>query len=298
MKKFISVLIAFSFLAILPSFSQGKELWGISGIKQGENMFFEINGTTIDVITEKGNIKEKGIKKIIKKNQIKEDIKQYTDASISEPHVIVTGIEKHKDYPDMIGYKYCYIQPINEKEIQFVCFQSALEIEPSFIQSFMKLYFDKELEKYTTTDMRPTEVNFVGKTIDIGNGCYWQYVNNLKSNDGSQLNWSIFESKERAQQYLNFYIDKNNKPKGAKILSHDDVNIIFDGEPTIASKYVAQLSMPKFLTGPYNILIVYYVIQKVDDHYVSCILSYYTTDKESIKLPYVLSRFMQLDNNT
>lgn len=299
MKKILFTIIIILFgINTLPCLSQENPLWGMRGIKQGQNMFFAIDGIDISVITEKGNLKDKSINKVKKKYEFKNNVEQYSDTTLSQPNVVLSSIESTKKVPNSKIYKYCYIRTINETEIQFVCFQSTWQIAIPVRNAFMKLYFDNELKQYTTDNMRPTDIEFAGRKISVGNGFYWQYVNNLKSSDGGQINWSIFKSEDKAKAFIDYFIAKNDSPKGFKVLSHGDANIMFDGHPTIAIQFINQLLAPKFLIGPYNILIVYYVVQKIEDHYIACVLSHYTDSKVNDQLPYSLSLFMQLDESS
>ncbi len=93
---------------------------------------------------------------------------------------------------------------------------------------------------------------------------------------------------------LNQQIATNKKHLTSTIES-DTVNVIFEGQKTVATRSKVKIKLPKLIMGGSNVLIVYYVVCEVRGRYVACVLSHYTDDINADELPPLLSEVMELD---
>ncbi|HRI00911.1 MAG TPA: hypothetical protein PK006_07665 [Saprospiraceae bacterium] len=61
-------------------------------------------------------------------------------------------------------------------------------------------------------------------------------------------------------------------------LQHETIDILFQGIETKALKMKYKNNLPDVLIGKRNIIIVYYIVEKVRERYVTCVLGQYTED--------------------
>jgi hypothetical protein len=55
-----------------------------------------------------------------------------------------------------------------------------------------------------------------------------------------------------------------------------------------------KIKIPKMLMGGSNILIVFYVTEKLRDKFISCTMSHYSDEAPEGKLPKMMTEIMQL----
>ena len=297
--KWWPLLILFILISSV-SFAQDNPLMYMHGLSENGNQIYEISGYTISVVKNKAKFQEKDIKKLKKKYYLTNITAEYSDETLGcENKIIESTYIIDKDLPDVLANQLCYILPYDEKELIVILFQTTENRNRKLEQEFLKAYFDKELSKYVTNIDRWTadSLNFVGRTIELGGACRWMSPNNVQCSGLGQMSWSTFETLEDAKLNNQTLLSKKDLEKsGFMVISEKDINILFEEIPTIAKRMVYKIKMPKFLMGGRNILVVYYVVQKVRGTYVSCILSYYAKKEDDYELAPLLKEVMSIDS--
>ena len=97
----------------------------MTGLEQNGNLFFEVNGYVINVIKSNARFNDKEINKVLKKYDVKKPLKWYSDININRENVIVEDELKDKTYPSVMLFQKFYFFPINEKQMQHICFQNT-----------------------------------------------------------------------------------------------------------------------------------------------------------------------------
>lgn len=299
MKNRILLLCIALLVISVKIFSQQNTLSDIQGLSQKENRIFKVNGYMITVLKEKAKLQDKDINKIKKKYDLKNITSEYSDSSLGSENKIIESFETDKDYPDIKAYKLCYLLPQTDKIMDVVLFQSTDLRDTLLEQGFMKLYFDDKLSQYTSDNWVANEVDFVGRRIQLGAACHWVVPHDVQCPGYGEMSWSVFNTEQEAKRENDLYITvKNTVTKKFKILKTEDINIIFEGEATTAKRIAYKVGgdfVYKYLMGGSSILIVYYVVQKVRDNYVSCVLSHYGSNENDYDLAPLLKEVMSLD---
>lgn len=109
-----------------------------------------------------------------------------------------------------------------------------------------------------------------------------------------QMNWSIFQSENEANEMTTAQYDFIEGKWIGKIISQDSVSIIFEGVETKALKVNYKLKVPSGFNGGTNMLQVFFVSVPVRNKYVSCVLSQYTNNFDNKELLPLLSEVMQM----
>lgn len=279
--------------SILISQNQSDPLEGMSGIQQNENLFFEIKGYSINIVTVDKKFNDKEINKILKKYDIKEIQKQYSDPNLGRANVVIEDESESKEYPSAVLFQKFYFFPVGEKKTQFICFQNALSRDTVLELSFIEAFNNNVLDKYIDyKDFSPISIDFIGRDIKLGARCNWMFVNNLQCPGNGQMNWSVFPTMEEAQKKTDLQqLDSSSR----KILKNEKINIIFEETPTVATRIVYKFNIPRFVMGGSNLLAVYYVTAEVRGKYISCILSNYVDSENDYTLGALLHEVMSLD---
>ncbi|HCO67911.1 MAG TPA: hypothetical protein DIT04_09200 [Dysgonomonas sp.] len=298
--RVLPIFILFLYIS-LPAFSQDNLLKNMQGLSQNGNQIYEISGYTITVVKNKAKFKEKDINKLKKKYGLKNITSEYSDETLGCENLVIEGTTIiEKDYPNVKAHQLCYILPYNEKELMVILFQTTGQRNDQLEQEFLKSYFDKELSQYVTDTNNWTagRIDFVGRTIELGPACHWMSPHNVQCSGLGQMSWSTFDTLEDAQLNNNTYLSKRELEGGHfKVVSENDVNIEFEGIPTMAKRMVYKIKAPKFLIGGRNILITYYVVQKVRNTFVSCVLSHYANEEDDYELAPLLKEVISISNN-
>jgi len=292
------LIIILLFVIPILVFSQNNNLDNIHGLSMNGNEIYEISGYTIMAIKNKGKFQEKDIKKIKKKYELKNISSEYSDENIDCENLVIESTNVlDKKFPNLISHQLCYILPFDDKELMVILFQRMIERDTELEQTFIKAYFNKKLSQHITNidDWAADSINFAGRTIALGNPCRWMSPNNVQCRASGQMSWSTFNTLEEAQLDNKALLSKKELGGSVfKFLSEKNIDIKFEGIPTIAKRMVYKIKGPKFFTGNYNILVIYYVVQKVRNNFVSCVLSYYTDNENDYKLAPLLQEVMTL----
>ena len=92
------------------------------------------------------------------------------------------------------------------------------------------------------------------------------------------MEWSIHKNKESADLSNEHKLERTKSKKGGKIISEENVNIIFEDTPTIAKKVIYDFNGIVSLAAGGDSLIIYYVSEKIRGQNVSCVMSFWNND--------------------
>ena len=288
MKKilFLSLFSLVSFCMIANDFTS-PALQGLQG-KNGE-LYFEMSGYGIRVFSYKGKISSsKDIAKVKKKYKIQNIQAEYSDDQIGIQNAIIEYQSSLANNPEVILNEVFFLLQKAENEMTIIHFNTLNQRDIILEQDFVKAYLNDSLTDYISKDWNVETVSFAGKTIQLGNACGWRSPHNLYCK-GGQISWSEFSSYETANLDLDARIAANNSPDYS-ILSEEDIDILFDGIPTVAYR-IAYLSEKDYYRTP---LIVYYVVTELRGRYISCTMSNYGYNRNDYELSPLLEQFMSI----
>ena len=284
---------ALLFLFSLASFYMIANDFNFSGLQglRGDNgdLCFEISGYDIQVFSHKGKISSsKDIAKVKKKYKIQNIQAEYSDNQIGIQNKIIEYQSSLANNPDVMSDEVSFFLQKTENEITIIHFSTLNQRDIILEQDFVKAYLEDALTNYILDDWNVEAISFAGKTIQLGSACEWRSPHNLYCK-GGQISWSEFSSYEAADLDLDARIAANNSPDSS-ILSEENIDILFDGIPTIAYR-VAYLDKKSYYRTP---LIVYYVATELRGRYISCTMSNYGYNRNDYELSPLLRQFMSI----
>lgn len=263
------------------------------GIKQGDKLFFEVEGYSVLVQPEDQPYNDHGLFILRNRYFIEKDSKFTTDTSLKTKNraytvtsTLTKGIKKNEIY---------YFLYLSEKQSRLIKFVNAGIRDISLERLFVKAIVNDLIPQETFVSLRVDSLNFAGRKIKTGPICQWMNPHNFKCGRLGQMDWSEYRSLEKAKDFIQMRHDITASEFGIKILEEKEISITFEGIKTKALVTRCKIKMPKLLMGGSNILITYYVSEQVRGKFISCIMSHYEDEAPAGKLPLMLSEIMQLE---
>lgn len=272
----------------------------LQGQRKGEYEFYNANGYDISIFQSIKPYNAKSLESLKNDFKIDKAIQDKQSNYISIQHVWYDINEKLD--PGINSFRHVFMMPDKEGGTLVIQLHSALESCKDFEKTFLDLYLNSIVPTDVYQKQEVDSIYFVNRYIPLGPICNWQGVKNIQCPYRGQMDWEILTSLERAENYIQQRIHTTSNKKRSKILSKEEVPVIFEGKEVIAKKYVYQIKLPKILLGGTNTLIVYYVLSEIDSNFIACILSHYENDNNSAELPPLIQEVMKLnkypaDNN-
>jgi len=265
----------------------------LSGLKVEEQSYFNLGEYSI--FTEKVNreFTSKSIKKLKKKYKVKKVKEESSSSNISQNNKIITKIIPLESANRKITT--LYLIESEESKIDVIEFYSINYRDTSEEQNFINLYLQDKIPKSIFMEYPVSKVDFAGRKLKLNNSCNWMNVNSLQCPHFGQMNWSLHQNLENAKKKTRVQYEITKGKSDAKLISEEDVTIIFEGKETIAKRTKYKAKIPKFLMGGSNELVIYYVSEEIRGRFVSCVLSHYTDDKITENgVPALLAKVMEL----
>lgn len=290
MKKTILSICFILTTSLLFSQQQSDPLQYMQGLEQGENQFFQLGDYVFNVVTANKKYSEKEMNKVLKRYNVKNPQKKYSDENFGSENTIMESEAQSKQYTDVTEFQKFYFFPIGEKKMKFIVMQTMIQ-NSSLEEAFINAYNNNTLDKYIVCNTNSTRtLNFLGREIKLGATGNWMFVNNLQSPGNGQMNWAIYPSMEEAQKRTLLQMRQNEE---RKILKNEEIKVVFEGEPTTVTRILYKMNVPRMIMGGSNNLAVYYVTAKVRDQYVSCVLSNFVENENDYTLGALLQEIME-----
>ncbi|MFV0537815.1 MAG: hypothetical protein ACK5M3_10630 [Dysgonomonas sp.] len=290
MKKIILSICFILTTSLLFSQQQSDPLQYMQGLEQGENQFFQLGDYVFNVVTANKKYSEKEMNKVLKRYNVKNPQKKYSDENFGPENTIMESEAQSKQYADVTEFQKFYFFPIGEKKMKFIVMQTMIQ-NSSLEEAFINAYNNNTLDKYIVCNTNSTRtLNFLGREIKLGAPGNWMFVNNLQSPGNGQMNWAVYPSMEEAHKRTLLQMRQNEE---RKILKNEEVKVVFEGEPTTATRILYKMNVPRMIMGGSNNLAVYYVTAKVRDQYVSCVLSNFVENENDYTLGALLQEVME-----
>jgi hypothetical protein len=262
------------------------------GIKQDNKIFFEVEGYSVLVQLEDQPFNDQGLFILRNRYFIEKDTKFTTDTSLKIKNrsyaltsKLTKGILKNEVY---------YILYYSDKESRLVKFINAGPRDIKMEQLFVKAIINDLIPKQQFASITIDTIYFAGRKIKLGTVCQWMEPHNIQCDRLGQMNWSEYRTLDKAKSATQIQHDITANKFGAKLLEEKEVSVTFEGEKTKALMTKWKIKIPKMLMGGSNILIVFYVTEKVRDKFISCTMSHYSEEAPEGKLPKMLTEIMQL----
>jgi hypothetical protein len=184
----------------------------------------------------------------------------------------------------------------SEKETKLIKFSNAGTRDIALERMFVKAIVQNLIPKQQFTSYAIDTINFVDRKINLGPICRWMKPRNVQCKRFGQMNWSEHRTLDRAKVTTQIQHDLTESHLMVKLLEEKEIAVMFEGVKTTALMTKWKITIPRLPNGSSNILITYYVTEKIRDKFVSCTMSHYSDEAPEGKLPKMLSEIMQLEN--
>lgn len=294
MRRYLSLVLLF---ATSLTFGQQNPIFErLTAIANGGTVYYNIDGYSITKETLNYPFTEKGLKKIYRKYKIKKDDPKTKDAAIIKQHVYATNNEVLAD--GIIQKNSFYFLENEKKRVDIIGFSSINKRDKPFESEMLDLIINNKIPKSNFSPTSTDSINFVGRQITLGGVCGWRDVNSVQCPSYGQMNWSVYKDLDSAKNAVRYQLEITRAKKGGKIISEQEVDIVFEEVEIKAKKVILDFKGIKSLLASMSggeTLTIYYVAAPVRGNYVGCVLSHWNNDQiEENGLPLLLGEVMEL----
>lgn len=284
------------FFAAISYSQENNDYTRLRAINSNTIDFYNSDGIDFSSQTFNYKFSEKDLKKLYNKFSIKEnDIKEKDDSlSFNNSHVI--KFKKVSTNNNLVG-SYYFVENKNET-ITVFRFNNFNKSDREFERKYINRILNNEIPKSVYDQNKIDSINFAGRKIYLGGSCYWTNVNTVQCPYYGEMNWSIHKTLESAKSSIENQFEFTKNQKKGKVISEEEVDVIFEGTETKAKKVVYDFTgITSALAGMSGgkSLTIYYVANKVRDNYVSCCMSFWNNDEKTESgLAPLLEKVMQI----
>jgi len=256
--------------------------------KGNENFYMEMSGYSIFASTMKGKISNpKNIAAFKKKLKVKQNPVEFSEQSFQLPNYVIEESFASENSAITLNRTY-YLFQTKPDSFFYFSFISQNMRDNILEKAIVEAFFKDELAPYISSNPVADEFMFAGRTVKLGNACEWRNPHSVACK-GGQISWSEFPSLEEAEMDMDINILANKK-ETLPVLTDEFIEIILEGEPTMAYRVAYKSS---YSATP---LIVYYAAQEIRGHYVSVIMSNYGYNRNDYELSPLLKQFFSIPN--
>lgn len=286
-------ILVFSFC-----FSQENNvLERLSALNNNGKIWYNIDGYSITSEKFNNSFDEKGLKKVFRKHQITDSDVKIKDNQINFNNLLVSKQQKISDNNFQTNNYYFVENP--DKTVSVVWFIKNGKTDKDTEEKIVNLIIENKIPEENFVPMKITSINFAGRKIELGNSCYWTFLNTVQCPYLGEMNWSVHRNLDSAKEAIENQLNITKSKNGGKVTSEEIVNIEFEGVQTKAKKVIYDFtgvaSALAGMSGGKN-LTVYYVAENVRNRNVSCVMSFWNNDQinSETKLPPLLEKIIKL----
>lgn len=259
-------------------------------------IFYNIDGVDFSSQTFSNEFTEKGLKKLYRKYSIKESDLKTKDETLKNNNLFITKSENVAENINQIS-TYYFVENKN-KTVSVFWFGYYGTQNQEFERKYVNLILNDKIPNEVFEPMNIQSIDFAGRKIELGNSCYWTNINTVQCPYNGEMNWSVHKTLISAKSAIENQLNITKNKKGGKILSEEDVDVIFEESETKAKKIIYDFTGVKSLLVGISggkTLTIYYVASKVRENYVSCCMSFWNNDNITENgLAPLLEKVMQL----
>lgn len=251
----------------------------LKAINNNTISFFNVDGVDFSTQTFNYEFSDKSLKKLYRKYSIKESDIKVKDSSLLYNNFFITRAENSGEKIKLIN-SYYFVEDKN-KTISVFWFGYFNKPDKEFERKYVNRILKNEIPASVYESRTIDSIDFAGRKIKLGSNCYWTNVNTVQCPYNGEMNWSVHKTFESANEAITNQFEATKNKKGGKIISEENVNVIFEGNETKAKKIVYDFTGMKSLFAAISggkTLTVYYVASKVRNNYVSCCMSFWNND--------------------
>ncbi|MBM7420338.1 MULTISPECIES: hypothetical protein [Chryseobacterium] len=294
----MKALNLFFILIFSVCFSQENNvLERLSALNNNGKIWYNIDGYSITSEKFNNSFDEKGLKKVFRKHQITDSDVKTKDDQIKFNNLFISKQQKIDDNNFQTNNYYFVENP--DKTVSVIWFIKNGKTDKETEEKMVNLIIENKIPEENFVPMKITSINFAGRKIELGNSCYWTFLNTVQCPYLGEMNWSVHRNLESAKEAIENQLNITKSKKGGKVASEEIVDVEFEGVQTKAKKVIYDFtgiaSALAGMSGGKN-LTVYYVAENVRNKNVSCVMSFWNNDQinPETKLPPLLEKIMKL----
>jgi hypothetical protein len=262
------------------SFGQNEALLDrLQAIRNNNMIFCNVDGYQITSETFNRAFTEKGLKKVFRKYSIDRETPKIKDEQLTYNNLYVTTDEVRAE--GIVQNNAFYFIEIDKNQLRVVQFIAVNKRNKSFEQAMVSLLMEDGIPEENFAATTIDTINFAGRDIQLSSNCYWTGVNTVQCPYLGEMNWSVHKDLKDAQNSVAQQYAITASKKNGKILSEEQVSLIFEGTETAAKKIIYDFKGVSSLLASMSggkTLTVFYVAAPVRGNYVSCVLSFWNND--------------------
>ena len=287
--KFLFILV-FSL-----NFSQTNTIFDrLSVLENGGKIWYNIDGYSVTSEIFNYNFDEKGLKKVFRKHNISDSDQKYKDENITLNNYFIS---KQQNVIENIFQtnNYYFIESQN-KTIIVIWFAKTGKTDKETEELLVNAILENKIPKENCVPMQISSINFADRTIELGNSCYWTFLNTVQCPYFGEMNWSIHKTLDDAKESVKNQFNITKSRKMGKVISEEMVDVEFEGVETKAKKAVFEINAVASTLAGGKSLTIYYVAENIRGENVSCVMSFWNNDQinPQTKLPPLLEKLMKL----
>lgn len=279
-------------------FSQENNIFKrLSALNNNGKIWYNIDGYSIISEIYKNPFDEKGLKKVFKKNQISDSDLKIKNENINSNNLFVTKQQKISDNNFQTNNYYFVENP--DKTTTVIWFIKNGKTDKDTEEKLVNAITESKIPETNFVPMKISSINFADKNIELGNSCYWTFLNTVQCPYLGEMNWSIHRTLEDAKEAAENQLNITKSRKDGKVISEEIVNVDFQGVPTKAKKVVYDFTgVTSALAGMSGgkSLTIYYIAENLRNKNVSCVMSFWNNDQinPETKLSPLLEKIIKL----
>lgn len=292
-------LIHFLFLFIfsISSAQENNILNRLSVLPNGGKIWYNIDGYSVTSENFNYSFDEKGLKKVFRKHNIEDSDIKTKDNLIVYNNLYVSKQQKVNDLQYQ-NNSYYFVENPN-KTIDVIWFIKNGKTDKETEEKLVNAIVENKIPKENYVPMKINAINFAGRTIELGNDCYWTFLNTIQCPYRGEMNWSVHKTLEDAKETIENQLNNTKSKKGGKVTSEEIVNVEFEGVTSKAKKVIYDFTgVTSALAGMSGgrTLHIYYIAENVRDRNISCVMSFWNNDdiNPETKLPALLEKIISL----
>jgi hypothetical protein len=262
------------------SFGQNEALLDrLQAIRNNNMIFCNVDGYQITSETFNREFTEKGLKKVFRKYSIDRETPKIKDEQLPYNNLYVTTDEVRAE--GIVQNNAFYFIEIDKNQLRVIQFIAINKRNKSFEQAMVSLLMEDGIPEENFAATTIDTINFAGRDIQLSSNCYWTGVNTVQCPYLGEMNWSVHKDLKDAQNSVAQQYAITASKKNGKILSEEQVSLIFEGTETAAKKIIYDFKGVSSLLASMSggkTLTVFYVAAPVRGNYVSCVLSFWNND--------------------
>lgn len=269
----------------------------LQAISNSGTDFLNVDGIEITSQTLAAEFSKKNITKKFKRYSIKEADLTQSDTSIRNQNFYVSKAEEINTGL-VQNTSYYFLETPNG--IMAITFGAINKTDKELERQIVHLLTSNGIPQSVYEPMNIDSINFAGRKLPLGRSCRWMGINNVQCPYYGQMNWSVHKTLEDASSSADNQYKVIQAKKQGKVVSEEEVNVVFEGVEVKAKKIVYDFKgVTSLLVGMSGgkTLTIYFVAAPVRQNFVSCVMSFWNNDTINPSgLPPLLEQVMKLKN--